>query len=244
MVCTVVMRTLEARATATISRATFETNNRLKNIIHRTFSSAKRNQLRYDLGNYVHTHGHADHEASQRVSDPVSAEINTGEHRRQWNQKPAIASRHRVDHARNHSSLKTDRHNWPTWALSPEGKEGLDTSLRRGTTRSTVAASSGRARPNRYFIGSVSTTVTRLQCIQTNSHTSTNPSTTQLQNRWKEISAQQESEEHVSRKESRVKTPPIPLYETVAFYSLNYYPHSSPVQFTTHFFVKKRHFMK
>lgn len=111
MVCTVVMRTLEARATATISRAAFETNNRLKNIIHRTFSSAKRNQLRYDLGNYVHTHGHADHEASQRVSDPVSAEINTGEHRRQWNQKPAIASRHRVDHARNHSSLKTDRHN-------------------------------------------------------------------------------------------------------------------------------------
>ena len=111
MVCTVVMRTLETKATATISRAAFETNNRLKNIIHRTFSSAKRNQLRYDLGNYVHTHGHADHEASQRVSDPVSAEINTGEHRRQWNQKPAIASRHRVDHARNHSSLKTDRHN-------------------------------------------------------------------------------------------------------------------------------------
>ena len=111
MVCAMVMKTLEARATATISRAAFETNNRLKNIIHRTFSSAKRNQLRYDLGNYVHTHGHADHEASQRVSDPVSAEINTGEHRRQWNQKPAIASRHRVDHARNHSSLKTDRHN-------------------------------------------------------------------------------------------------------------------------------------
>lgn len=181
-ICRVVMRTLETRVTAAISRVSFETNNGLKNIIHRDFSPEKRNQFRYNLGNYVHTHSHSDHKASQRVSDPMSAEINTREHRRQRNQEPAIASSHRIDHARNHSSLKRYRHKKPTWALSPDGNEGFDTSLRRGTTRPTVAASSGRARPNKYFIGSVSTTVTRLQSIHANSPTNTNPSTTQLQN--------------------------------------------------------------
>ena len=49
-----------------------------------------------------------------------------------------------------------------TCALSPDGKAGFETSFRRGTTRVEMASSEGRARPKRYFRGSVNRTVTTL----------------------------------------------------------------------------------
>lgn len=50
----------------------------------------------------------------------------------------------------------------PTWALSPDGKAGLDTSSRIGRTRSAVDCFRGRSRCTRYFNGSVIITHKRL----------------------------------------------------------------------------------
>ena len=114
-------------------------------------------------GDHVHAHGHSNRVATQSVPNPVGSEVHSGKHRRKGEQKEHISSRERKENASNHSGLQSKESTVPTCALSPEGKAGFVRSLRMGTTRWEMFSSQGRWRPNRYFMGSVMTTVIRLQ---------------------------------------------------------------------------------